>query len=197
MIEATLAVLAGGEGKRMGRPKAELTLVGQPILAYLPRPVSWPGPTLLVTSPGRDHPPGADRFDAEAVDPVAGEGPLRGLLTALENTATSIVVMTTIDMPGVSAKQFHWLIDQLCTRPDTLGVMCSRSPSVTAATSRSQIEPFPCVLRDGAIDAVRQHLRQRQRSVHALLQEMNVVSLHAPGEWGDDVVGEPQFARRP
>ena len=45
--------------------------------------MQWPGPTLLVTAPAVAHPPAADLFDREAVDPVDGLGPLRGVLTAL------------------------------------------------------------------------------------------------------------------
>src|SRR4051794_29684613 len=84
----TLAILAGGAGSRMGGPKSNLTLHGRPILDYLLDRFSWPGPTLLITSPGREHPPGHTRFSAEAVDPVPDQGPLRGILTALQHATT-------------------------------------------------------------------------------------------------------------
>ena len=48
---------------------------------------------MLVTAPGIARPRGAERFDREVVDPVAGLGPLRGLMTALENASTDIVVV--------------------------------------------------------------------------------------------------------
>src|SRR3954467_6767125 len=89
----TLVILAGGAGSRMGKPKGGLLIDDRPILEYLLDRFRWPGPTLLVTAPGREHPPGCQRFDLEAVDPVSDAGPLRGILTALENATTDQVVV--------------------------------------------------------------------------------------------------------
>ena len=60
----TLAVLAGGEGSRMGLPKAELAIQDKPLLTFLLDRLKWPGPTLLVTAPGREHPPGFEQIPA-------------------------------------------------------------------------------------------------------------------------------------
>jgi molybdopterin-guanine dinucleotide biosynthesis protein A len=76
--EVTLAILAGGRGERMGKAKALLRIGNQPILTYLLERFAWRGPTMLVSSPGREHPPGAEEFDVEVVDPVEGMGPVRG-----------------------------------------------------------------------------------------------------------------------
>ena len=78
----TLVVLAGGEGKRMGFAKSHLVLDGTPVLLRLLDQLAWPGPTLLVTARGREHPPGWKRFDRELTDCVDGEGPLRAIQTA-------------------------------------------------------------------------------------------------------------------
>src|SRR5690348_14005110 len=101
MAETTLAILAGGAGTRMGGPKSALVVRGKPILGYLLDQLRWPGPTMLVTAPGCEQPLGANRFDREVRDPVAGLGPLRGVLTALQNASTDIVVVSTVDAPNV------------------------------------------------------------------------------------------------
>src|SRR4051794_29668278 len=95
----TLAILAGGAGSRMGRAKGELRIAGEPILEYLLDRFDWPGPTMLVTAPGREHPTGWARFTREVTDPVSDQGPLRGILTALENATTEVVIVTPVDMP--------------------------------------------------------------------------------------------------
>ena len=51
---------------------------------------------MLVTAPGIERPRRAERFDREIADPVAGLGPLRGVLTAMENATTEIVVVATV-----------------------------------------------------------------------------------------------------
>src|SRR5688572_13975666 len=108
MEHVTLAVLAGGAGSRMGRPKALLEVGGKPILEFLLDRLDWPGPTLLVTAPGRRRPPGAARFDREAVDEVADEGPLRGVYTALTHATTPALVVIAVDMPAVERADLEW-----------------------------------------------------------------------------------------
>src|SRR6185437_4632525 len=141
---ATLAILAGGQGSRMGRPKGEIRIEDRPILKYLLERFSWPGPTLLVTAPGREHPPAWERFEREVVDPVHDQGPLRGILTALQHLRTPLLLVATVDMPAIAVSQLHWLLDEMRKSPNQLGLMLRRSVETTA------IEPFPSALRAGA-----------------------------------------------
>ena len=57
----------------MGVRKETLRIGGKPILTWLLERIEWPGPTILVTAPGHDHPPGtpADHHDTaeEAAQP--------------------------------------------------------------------------------------------------------------------------------
>src|SRR5688500_10566664 len=108
--DVTLALLAGGEASRMGRPKGELKIAGRPVLAYLLDTFAWPGPTLLITAPGREHPPGWRRFTGECVDPLPAHGPLRGVLTALEHATTELLAVAAVDMPAVRAAHLAWLV---------------------------------------------------------------------------------------
>jgi molybdopterin-guanine dinucleotide biosynthesis protein A len=173
-----LAVLAGGEGSRMGGPKGSLRVRGKPILEYLLEGFSWEGPTLVVTSPGRQRPAGAERFGREVVDPVAVQGPLRGVLTALEACTCGILVVLTVDMPGVGREQIRWLADRLDATPEGLGLMTRRAGG--------QIEPFPSAYRKQAAEVVRAHLVAERRSVHGLLAEPGFAAVDAPVEWGDE-----------
>src|SRR5918993_4259845 len=113
LSHVTLAVLAGGEGSRMGRPKAELQVAGVPILRHLLRRFDWPGPTLLVTAPGRERPTGHEAFTREVSDPSPGHGPLRGILTAIEHARTPSLVVVAVDMPFVARDQLAWLAAEL------------------------------------------------------------------------------------
>jgi molybdopterin-guanine dinucleotide biosynthesis protein A len=178
----TLALLAGGQGTRMGQPKADLKLGGQPILSWLLARFHWPGPTLLVTAPGRQHPPGCEEFDAEAIDPVADLGPLRGVLTALETVTTDLTLVTTVDMPGIDREQLDWLLAQMNARPGIAGLMTQRP-----IEGRQQIEPFPAIFRSAAAPLVRNHLEKGRRSVHRLTTEPAILAIEAQAEWDDRV----------
>ncbi|MGA2229554.1 MAG: NTP transferase domain-containing protein, partial [Tepidisphaeraceae bacterium] len=207
LSQVTLAILAGGEGRRMGKPKAELRIDGVPILQYLLQSLQWPGPTLLVTAPSRERPPGSDTFDREAVDstdasrpsdspspctqgegrgegssdrrhradqtkcdphpsspgplpeyiergPVShAQGPLRGIVTAMQHADTELVAIITVDMPAIAREHLHWLIDQLVDHPARLGLMLRRPDN-----GDSRIEPFPFVCAKRASNLLAAHL---------------------------------------
>jgi molybdenum cofactor guanylyltransferase len=172
---ATLAILAGGRSSRMGTPKSHLMIQGRPILARLLDRIAWPGPTLLVTSPATVHPPAAERFTREVSDPVVNEGPVRGLLTALESIDTPLLVVTTVDMPLVAAAQLHWLLAQLTARPE-LGLM----------TRTTDIQPFPSAFRREALPHVAHHLFSHYRSVHSLTRHPQFAAIDAPPHWPPD-----------
>jgi len=178
MRDVTLAILAGGEGSRMGYPKGELRLGGRPILPVLLERFAWEGPTLLVTAPGRQHPTGWERFTREVADPVAGQGPLRGVLTALENSDTPVTVVAAVDMPRVASEQLRWVTRQLYSHPDAVGLM---------PTHEGQVQPLPAAFRVTAAALVRRALESNRRSLHGLLGDPSVVPVDAPREWGDHV----------
>ncbi len=176
--DVTLAVLAGGEGSRMGFAKGLLKLGDQFILEYLADRLDWPGPTLLITAPGREHPPGAARFARELIDPVAGAGPLRGVLTALEQVSTPLLIATALDMPLVERAHLAWLAASLAQAPDALGAMCARP-----VEGRSQVEPFPCALRREAKRPVGEALAAGSASIYGLTKDARFVVVSAPVEW--------------
>lgn len=175
--DVTLAILAGGEGSRMGKPKGLLTIRGEPILSYLLRRISWPGPTMLVTAPGREHPPGWQAFGREVTDPQAA-GPLRGVLTALEHLQTPLLVVLTVDMPFIGVEHIRWLLARFEEHSEHAGLMMRR-----AASAGRQIEPFPSAYRDIALPFIRQSLEKNRRSVHGLLDGSLFLAVDVPAEW--------------
>jgi molybdopterin-guanine dinucleotide biosynthesis protein A len=179
MRPITLAVLAGGAGSRMGRAKARLDVRGRPILNFLLDRWRWAGPTMLVTAPGRENPPGFESFTRQVMDPTAGAGPLRGIVTALEACATELLIIATCDMPLVSRGQFDWLAARLDEQPDRLGVIL-HAPG-------NRIEPFPMALRSAARDVLSRRLEAGLRSVRSLANLDEFDLRPAPDDWPGEV----------
>ena len=173
----TLAILAGGQGSRMGGPKGEIRIVGRPILEYLLKRFSWPGPTLLVTAPGREHPQAWEKFDREVVDPVPDQGPLRGILTALENLKTPMLLVATVDMPGIQTAQLIWLLDEMRKSADRLGLMLRRSAHVAT------VEPFPSIFCADARETISRRIQAGKLSVQKLIEENGFETIPAPASW--------------
>jgi molybdopterin-guanine dinucleotide biosynthesis protein A len=164
----------------MGKPKSLLTIGGRPILTMLLERFRWPGPTLLVTAPGRTSPPGAEGFGREVVDAMADGGPLVGICTAMEHLATELLIVTTVDMPGVGAGQFRWLEQTI--KAGELGVMGSRM-----IDGKIQIEPFPSIFRREAAGPLQAHFQSGHRSVHSILRDPRFVAVATPGDWPSSV----------
>ncbi|CAN5344750.1 hypothetical protein BH09PLA1_BH09PLA1_07610 [soil metagenome] len=162
----------------MGRPKAELHVGGRPILAHLLNQFNWPGPTVLVTAPSRRSPPGHELFDREVVDPADAQGPLRGVLTALENLSTSFAILVTVDMPCVDPTHLNFLLDRVRSDVGIVGLMLRRE---------SRIEPFPSIYRAGALEIIRTQFANGERSVAALSDQSRFAVVDMPREWSDSV----------
>ena len=168
MTDVTLAILAGGAGSRMGMPKAWLKIDGRPILDSLIDHLAWPGPTMLVTAPGREHPPGWERFGVEIVsDPAPDGGPLLGILTALAELHTPLLLILTVDMPGVRRLHCKTL----------LRFISAPSPSPRRRTVRrtvnDQTSSRTLSLRDASCRKRRRRgssCASQRRTVHSLLE---------------------------
>jgi molybdopterin-guanine dinucleotide biosynthesis protein A len=175
----TLAVLAGGKGSRMGFPKAQIRIQGRPILGQLMQRICWRGPRLLVTAPGRTRPQGCDAFEREVVDPVVDQGPLRGMLTALDACKTEVLIAITMDMPWILRDQLLHLAAALTAAPGAAAIMLRRGPD-----ENDQLEPFPSIYRrHPASEIVRKQLDAGERSMKSLAELQGIQVQPAIASW--------------
>ncbi len=158
----------------MGGPKATLRVGATPILGWLHDRLAWRGRTMVVIGNGMETPPGADRFDQCVADPAGGEGPLRGILTALERATDPSIVVTAVDMPQIDASKLLWALEALGAGLGRFGVM---------ARVGAMIEPFPSAYSQAARPAIERRLAQARRSVHGLCEEPCFAAIDAPADW--------------
>ncbi len=170
----TLAILAGGASSRMGSPKSHLTLHDKPILEHLLDQLTWPGPTLLLTAPGREHPPAYHLFTRELCDPHSDMGPLGGFLTALESAETDWMIFLPVDMPFLR----HEHLDFLTTNRQKLGAFLQH---------HNTLDPFPCILHRDAIETIRSHFNSPDRSLKSLARDPAFHIIPAPISWEQSI----------
>ncbi len=182
LADVTLAVIAGGMGTRMGKPKAWLQVGGQSILGWMLDRLQWPGPTLLVTAPSVPTPPDKKLFALHVKDSIDGQGPMRGVLTALQSSRTPLVATIAVDMPLVAKAQLEWLANQLLSSPASLAVM-----SEITDDGQQQIEPFPAAYRIEAATFLSSQLDSGQRSMQKLCRDPRFAALPAPADWPTEV----------
>ncbi len=163
--DVTLAVLCGGEATRLdGIDKASIRIGGRPSIdrvldVLAPRAYE----VLLVQKPGREAKttPGV----RVVYDPIPEQGPLAGLIAALEQAVTDTVFLTGCDMPFPVPELF----DLLCENAtDADVVVCRRD---------GHIEPVFAVYHTRMIDTVRRRFDQGKRRLISFFDDVQVVVL--------------------
>jgi molybdopterin-guanine dinucleotide biosynthesis protein A len=97
-------------------------------------------------------------------DGVAGAGPLAGILACLEACRTEWLILLPVDMPGVTPK----LLDALANNREARGACFRRG---------GKRFPLPLVLPVSSLPAVRACLAEGRRSVHSLLDHLDIRSI--------------------
>jgi molybdenum cofactor guanylyltransferase len=101
-LTLTAALFAGGESHRMGRDKAQVTFVGEPLWSRQLKILGELKPEeILVSARVR---PAWCAPDIEAVlDRQPSSGPLSGLVALLKQTQTTHLLVVAIDLPMMTA----------------------------------------------------------------------------------------------
>jgi molybdopterin-guanine dinucleotide biosynthesis protein A len=179
-MRTTLAVIAGGAGRRMGGAKDALRINGAPILRFFLRRVCWTGPTMLVVRAEGASVEGHEMVNRVVADRVSGEGPLRGVLTALEGCETEALIAVPIDMPGLRAAHLLWVLERGGE------AMCERLLLRRIVNGRAEMEPFPAFFRVAGIGTIRQLLSNGGRALRDLAELPGTSVVDAPTSWTEE-----------
>ncbi len=148
----TLAVLAGGKSRRMGRDKAFLPVGEATLIEETVRPLEKHFDEVLVAiSPGQPVPPLPWRT---VEDEVSGQGPLRGILTCLRNARHEACFVLACDAPGLSAA----VISKIVSASDGADI-------AVAVTNGGLKEPLLGVYRTSVIPEIEALLASGERSI--------------------------------
>jgi len=169
-------VLAGGLGRRFGRPKGELLLEGTTLAARAACTL-WPlcGSVLISLSPDGANP--APGFAAVHDEPPAGRGPLAGIAAGFRATGSADLLVLACDYPRVGAD----LLQALVGAPGAHDLAIVSDPS-------GRDHPLVGLWRRSAESMVRRALEEGAYKVRGVLREIQVKRLRAtqlPGlDWG-------------
>lgn len=112
ILDAALLVLAGGESRRMGRPKTLLPVAGKTLIEWqVSRLQAGFAQTLIAVAAPEQLP--ASLRDLAILDEVRGSGPLGGMLAGLAHARADMVFAVAVDMPHVSAAHARLLAPHL------------------------------------------------------------------------------------
>jgi molybdopterin-guanine dinucleotide biosynthesis protein A len=165
----TLAIQAGGESRRMGRDKALLPFLGQPMILRLLNRLARIADEMLITS----NQPENYRFLGLTPihDLLPGFGALGGLYTALSAARHPYVAIVACDMPFASPELFAV----------QLAILRETGADAVIPRSEAGTEPFHAVYRcDTCLTHVRAALDAGKRRVDAWFSQVNIRYLAPP-----------------
>ncbi len=137
------AVLTGGASRRMGRDKANIRLDGTTLLERAAAALTAAGVRPVVVVGGDT---GADRPSGLTLvaDQWPGEGPLGGLITALDHLSTDLVVVLPCDLLSPSPTEIGRVIEAIGTADVAVPILDGRAQWLHAVWRR---EAMPTLRR--------------------------------------------------
>lgn len=159
-MQFSALILAGGQSSRMGQDKALLSLNGQSLLEHMQQLALATGACEVLVS--RNQP-------GFIADQTQQQGPLAGILAALEHCQSAQLLILPIDTPLLTVLSLQRLLQHAAA-------------STGASAAYFADSPLPCILpvRPALSALIHQLLQNGQRSVKALLAQLNAVSLPVP-----------------
>ena len=166
-----IAILAGGQSRRMGTDKAALPIGGMTLLERTARlALALNFPVLVV---GRARPDDWPLAEVEFVeDAEAGLGPAGGLATALRSARTSVLALAC-DLPLLTEEALKWLVAQ---------AEAKFGPSGLVTESGEGQEPLFSVYDPACLPLIEARLATGRRSLRGVIEAGVFAFADAP-EW--------------
>lgn len=159
----SLAIIAGGQSRRMGRDKAFVQLGGKSLIQRLLERTANLGQaeTLLITNKPAAY---AHLQLSMHGDALPGKGSLGGIYTALLNAASEFVLVLACDMPFVNGDLLRFMIAQIDTNIDIVVPRVDGYPQGLHAIYRKTcLQPIHAQLEANRLKIIRFYGQMRVR----------------------------------
>ena len=158
----TLAIIAGGQSRRMGRDKAFVQLAGKPLIQHTLDRTAELGQaeTILITNKPAAY---AHLNLPMHGDALPGKGALGGIYTALLRAQCPIVLALACDMPFVNSDLLRFMLAQLDAHTDIVAPRVDGYP-----------QGMHAIYRKTCLDAIRQQLERDRLKIIGFYPAMRV-----------------------
>lgn len=137
-MAATLLILAGGDSRRMGRPKATLPVRGRTLVEFVADRLAAEFAELVVSANDPDLvPPALAQRGRIVRDLHPAEGPLAGIEAGLAAAGHGVVFAVACDMPNVTPALARRLVRSCEGHEAAVPIVGGRPEPVCAAYARS------------------------------------------------------------
>lgn len=172
MTALSVAVLCGGQSRRMGHDKALLSIRpgDPPLLALVIERVRPLSDDLFLVGVPR---PGYERFDLPLIeDDHPGVGPLGGIATALGHAAHPDCLVVACDMPFLNTGLLSYLADLPRSAYDVLVPLLPAGPAAQA--SPPVFQPLHAIYRRTCRAPIANRLRAGERRATSFYPDVQI-----------------------
>lgn len=183
-ITFSAVLLAGGESRRMGRDKALIEFLGQPMWRRQLALLRKLGPEKIFVS-ARNVPSWLPDNIGLLIDDPPSQGPLSGLTKALVAIKTTHVVALAVDMAFITTAEFERLFKWLAPGRGVVPIIGDRAEPLAAIYPVGAAPDFEAALAgsDLALQTVVRQLVDAGKIVLATVEQPNVYrSVNEPGD---------------
>lgn len=161
--QCTIAILAGGQSRRMGTNKSFVMLEGKSIIQHVLERVRVLGlPIILITNTPEEY---ATLELPMYADVLPGKGSLGGIYTALHYSMTPYTLCVGCDMPLLNPTVLQHLIDQQFDYDIVVPVIESRYENLCAVYSQN------------CLHLMREHIDSDQLKIRLLHEKLHVTKV--------------------
>jgi len=158
--QATLIILAGGEGRRMGFPKHQLTIGKRTVLEVIYEQLSGLFAETIVVG----HEVAALRGGVRVIeDRYAVQSPLVGIHAGLSASQTELTFVVACDMPYVASTLVSHLL-----------ALCSPGVDVVVPLIGSYYEPLSAVYRTTCLNSIEALIERGSLKITPLYEEVHI-----------------------
>jgi molybdenum cofactor guanylyltransferase len=154
-----VAVLAGGQSRRMGTDKSFLLLDGKPLIQrVIDRASHLKMPLILIANDVERY----QQFDVPVYpDIISGAGSLGGLYTALTHSQTEYTLCVACDMPQIKPALLQYLI----TLKDSYDAVVPRVNGVA--------QSLHAIYHQRCLPMMYEHIQQGKLKISKVINELN------------------------
>jgi len=159
MNDVSVAILAGGQSRRMGTDKSFIKLNNRPLIEHVLQQVQSLKLPLFIVANNRAHyePLGYPVFS----DVFLGKGSLGGIYSAIHHSSTAYTLCVACDMPFLVPELLRHLIE---LRHDYDAVV----PEVNR-----RLEPLHAVFSAACLNALKVQLQRNELAIYPLFHALN------------------------
>lgn len=170
MATISAYIIAGGKSSRMGSDKGMLLLNETVFIAHIVKALQEATiQNITIVSTNSDY----DFLNCNRIEDIyPDKGPVGGIFTALSHSQTEQNIISSVDVPLISAEIITWLINNI-----------DNEKLITQVKIADKTSPLIAVYNRKAVTVFEEHLKREQLRLRMVVEAIPHKTIEVPDKW--------------